>query len=178
MATRFLSDLAGTLLSAFRIASATLNSAALTAARTFTLPNQGGVLARVGDPEGWDVVLRLASGNTIAGMSAGAVINAIISGYTRDSAGAILNKVLFQGALPTPSGGAGTVLYTSTSIESVVTLITLDNSTSNDVAATSLFVNGTDIGHRFGGTVTVPGNGSATWTPEGWKISNSIGTSP
>lgn len=121
-----------------------------------------------------DSILRLDAGKTIGGVAGTAsAVNIVLSGYTRDSAtGAALNKKLYQGVLP----NTAVTLYTSTGIETVVTTIALDNTTGSDVAGVSLFLDGTATASRIGGTITVPANGSAMLTAEGWKIFNAMGT--
>lgn len=49
---RFLADLAGTLLSAFKIGRASLDASGLSAARTHTLPDQSGTIALTSDISG------------------------------------------------------------------------------------------------------------------------------
>jgi hypothetical protein len=46
---RFLADLAGTLLSAFKIGRSTLDASGLSAARTHTLPDESGTIALTSD---------------------------------------------------------------------------------------------------------------------------------
>ena len=59
---RLLSDLAGTLRTAFRVGRSALDASGLTAARTHALPNKSGTIALLDDVSGGDVLQQLIDG--------------------------------------------------------------------------------------------------------------------
>ena len=113
---RLLSDLAGTLRSAFRVALATFDAAGLTTARTVTLPDKSGTLAMLDDVgAGGNINWTLITGNTtaVAGTTYLAVITAAtdltLPAFTAGDAFAVMNSRDSTAAVRIVVGGGNTI---------------------------------------------------------------------